>query len=1018
MSRKLGLIGILLVVLVAIGATPASAQVQTGTIYVKAVDEQGSAVPGATVTLTGPVLPRPLTGVTDSTGVHQFASLGLGTYVVNVTLQGFQTINRENIEVRQGQTTPIELTLKVGAVSEVITVKGETPVVDSKNVRVNVNLDSMLLDTTPGGKDIWNILEYKIPGLVFNTPDVGGNQAGLQRDFTARGTPNSQNVQLVNGVNVGDPAAIGFSMNYYEPSTFENISVVTGAQDISMGTSGTLINMVTRSGTNRFGGQTLGTYQGKRTQWDNIDETLKQQGFRPEANSNEMTTNFNVQAGGPFIANKLFYFGSINDQRTHVNVPGFPAVSPAVVPPVNTPTDDVSTQDTTDIFSFSGKLTYALNGSNRFEAYGNRQWYDKPNRGAGAGVTLDSNQKEYDTFVITQGSWNAVVTDRLFGDTKLAYSNTHFPLSQKTNRQTLVDNTTNVRHYNAQTDQLMFRRRLQFTSNWNYYLPNFVGGRHEFKFGFDNGYTPETVDLAREGSVTLTFRSATGGGCNAPPCAGNVTISNHPLEVKRAVNNTAIYGQDAFAVGRLNLVAGVRWERVEGFLPEQVKPESRYFTPGSSIGGLNVPLNTGGVVTTYVVPSTFARVDNAPLWKNWAPRVSGTYDLFGTGRTVLKASTGKYLDQIGTGTPGPNPNDTVTQSYTWIDSNGDLQFQDTGAVWDGTKYVGGEFGALNANSTSIPNPNPFDQNRRRTWRMEGTAGIDHELMPGLGVSATYIYRREYDTYVNVESNVANWDAMFTQIQVREPGRDGLSNTADDQMITVYNQNPGVTLVTNQVNDDRVGVTYHGIELVGNKRYSNGLTFLGGYTYSHETQELPSLANPNAAYVNASGTSGGRRHNFKAIGSYMFPYRITFGANFRISSGLPITRSVTIPTCSTTVTTDCVSQGNNGVTVNAEPRGSVELPALATLDLRAGRIFNMSGQRFEVSMDVYNVTNANTTYSVRQGTGTTNVRYANDATQPQTPIATFLSPTGVLGPRIIRFNLTYWFGTGTSAAGRR
>ena len=108
-----------------------------------------------------------------------------------------------------------------------------------------------------------------------------------------------------------------------------------------------------------------------------------------------------------------------------------------------------------------------------------------------------------------------------------------------------------------------------------------------------------------------------------------------------------------------------------------------------------------------------------------------------------------------------------------------------------------------------------------------------------------------------------------------------------------------------------------------------------------------------------------------------------------------------------------------------PAATIEAPVVesegklvATLDLRAGRIFNLSGQRFEVSMDVYNVTNANTTYSVRTGTGTTNVRYANDPNQPTTPIATFMSPTGVLGPRIIRFNLTYWFGTGTSAAGRR
>lgn len=1016
MYRRVGFLGIALLLFA--GSYPA-AQVQSGSVFVKVADEQGNMIPGASVTLKSPVLPRPLTGVTDSTGVYRFPTVSLGTYTLEVTLQGFRTFSRENLVILQGQTVSVDAMLKVGALSEVVTVTGDSPIVDTKNVRVNVNLDAMLLETTPGGKDIWNILEYKIPGLVFNTPDVGGNQAGLQRDFTARGTPNSQNVQLVNGVNVGDPAAIGFSMNYYEPSTFENISVVTGAQDISMGTSGTLINMVTRSGTNRFGGQTLGTYQGKKTQWDNIDETLKNQGFRPEANSNEMTTNFNFQAGGPFVANKLFYFGSINDQRTHVNVPGFPAVSPPVVPPITTASDPTSTQDTTDIFSFSGKLTYSLNGSNRFEGYGNRQWYDKPNRGAGSGVTLDSNQKEYDTFVITQASWNTVVTNRLFGDTKLAYSNTHFPLSQKTGRQSLLDNTANVRHYNATNTGIMFRRRLQVTSNWNYYLSNLAGGRHEFKFGFDNGYTPETVDTTRVGDVNLTFRSGTGGGCTAPPCAGNVTIFNSPLEVKRAVNNTAVYGQDAFAVGRLNLVAGIRWERVEGFIPEQQKPTSHYFAPGTVINGLNVSLNAGGVLTQYTVPSTFTRVDNAPLWKNWAPRVSGTYDLFGTGKTVLKASVGKYFDQIGTGTPGPNPNGTVSQQYTWLDLNGDLQFQDAGAVWDGTKFIGGEFGALNAAQTTIPNPNPFDKNRRRTWRLEGTAGVDRELAPGLGISATYIYRREYDPYVTVETNIDQWPSMYTQVQVREPGRDGRSGTSDDQVLTVYNQNPGVTLAPVAINDDRLGVHYQGLEFVGNKRYANGLTFLAGYTWSHETQELVSLNNPNNAYVNASGTSGGRRHNFKAIGSYVFPYRITFGANFRIASGLPITRTYNIPACSTTVTTDCLSQGgNNGTTVNAEPRGSVELPALATLDLRAGRIFNLSGQRFEVSMDVYNVANANTTYSVRTGTGLTNVRYANDPNQPIQQIPTYLSPNGVLGPRIIRFNVTYWFGQGASAAGRR
>ena len=637
MFPKLGHIGILLFVS-AVFVPPASAQIQTGSIFIKTVDEQGATVPGVTITVTSPVLPRALTAVTDSSGAHRFGSLSLGTYTVRATLTGFQTITREGIVVIQNETVTLDFTLKVGAMSEVVTVTGESPIVDSKSATVNVNLDSMLLETTPGGKDIWNILEYKIPGLIFDTPDVGGNQAGLQRGFTSRGTPSSQNVQMVNGVNVGDPGAIGASMNYYESNTFENLQVTTGAQDISMGTSGTLINMVTRSGTNRFSGQTLGTYQGKGTQWDNIDQNLLEQGFRPEAQAVGYISNANFQAGGPFIANKLFYFGNLQEQRTHVNVPGYPAISPSQFPPLLSG----NTQDTTDILSMSGKLTYALGSSNRFEGYGNRQWYDKPNRGASATNTLDSNTKEYDTFVISQLSWNSVFTDRLFADTKLAYSNTHFPLTQKTDVQSILDNSTNVRHRNAANSALRFRRRLQLTSNWNYYVSNLFGGRHELKFGFDNGYTPEDITTTRVDNVNLTYRTQQ-GNANQPPGPGNVTIFNSPLTTKSAVMNTAIYGQDSFAIGRLTLIAGIRWERVEGYIPEQFHPSSDYFPTGMVISGLNVSLATGGRLTEYVVPDRFAAVHNAPLWKNWAPRASATYDLFGTGKTVAKFSIGKYL---------------------------------------------------------------------------------------------------------------------------------------------------------------------------------------------------------------------------------------------------------------------------------------------------------------------------------------------------------------------------------------
>jgi hypothetical protein len=121
--------------------------------------------------------------------------------------------------------------MKVSTLSDSITVKGEFPVVDTKAVGAHVNIDKNLLDATPGGKDIWNMIEYKAPGVVVESPDVGGNQGGQQRPMSARGAPNAQNTQLLNGVNVNDPAAQGSAMNYYVTSVFENVEIATGSQD-------------------------------------------------------------------------------------------------------------------------------------------------------------------------------------------------------------------------------------------------------------------------------------------------------------------------------------------------------------------------------------------------------------------------------------------------------------------------------------------------------------------------------------------------------------------------------------------------------------------------------------------------------------------------------------------------------------------------------------------------------------------------------------------------------------------
>src|SRR5688572_22248432 len=288
------------IVVMAVAALPVHAQVQTGSILVRVTDAQGGAVPGVTVTLTSPVLVAgSMSGVTDTGGVNRFPSLQPGVYSVKLELQGFRTVIRENVVVQVGATVPLDLSLTVATVAETVTVTGTSPVVDTTTANTSVNLSEQLLQGTPGGRDIWSLVEYKVPSLLITRPDVGGTSGGLQGTFNARGTPSSQNSSYLNGINVGDPAAIGAAGFYYDFDAFEDIQVSTGAHDITVPTGGGFLNMVTKSGGENWRGRLTGAWLGDATQTQNVDSELLRYGFRPETNAVDFVSDINISGGGP-----------------------------------------------------------------------------------------------------------------------------------------------------------------------------------------------------------------------------------------------------------------------------------------------------------------------------------------------------------------------------------------------------------------------------------------------------------------------------------------------------------------------------------------------------------------------------------------------------------------------------------------------------------------------------------------------------------------------------------------------
>ncbi|HWI17786.1 MAG TPA: TonB-dependent receptor [Vicinamibacterales bacterium] len=936
--------------LAAVSAFPVAAQVQTGSILVRITDSQGGAVPGVAVTLTSPVLVSgTMTGVSDSGGVNRFPSLQPGIYTVKLELQGFRTVVRENVQVVVGQTVPLDLQLSVATVAETVTVTGSSPVVDTTTANTSVNLGEQLLQGTPGGRDIWGLVEYKVPSLLITRPDVGGTSGGLQGTFNARGTTSAQNSSYLNGINVGDPAAIGAAGFYYDFDAFEDIQVSTGAHDITVPTSGVFLNMVTKSGGESWKGRLTGAWLGDATQTQNIDANLLRYGFRPETNAVDFVSDVNISGGGPIIARKLRVFTSFRDWRVHVNVPA--AFSTLVL-------------DKTDITSGLVNANYQLNSNNRLTGLYSRQYYKKPNRFLTASnvTVLESTNNEDDVFDIYQLLLNSVVTQRFFIDARIGLNRIFFPTYLNGNDQTLLDTATNIRTRNAASGAERWRDRYQVNTTGQYYLDEALGGRHEFKFGVDYSHMPVEQRDVRFGDVDLTYSSTTG-------LAQNVTLFATPVYSKTALDVLALFAQDSVSWKRLTVTAGVRWEHLNGYLPEQSSPASAFFP---------------------TLQRTFEKIPDVVDWKTFGPRLSAAYDLMGNGRTALKLAAGRYYYMIASGggiLGGFNPNGNYSEQYTWNDINGDRHFQpgeNTGTP------------VISRVDTSTVSRDP---DYRRPYTDEFTGGIDHELFANLRLSITGTHRVERD--VQATSNPANpYDTFLTTRA--DNGRDGVAGTADDSTFQFYNRNSTAVNRTFFTNDPTFRQTYNGIEITGTKRMSNRWQMLMGYTYSQTRQKGLSVnVNPNAL-INAegpvTGQTGDRPHQFKVTGTYILPfYNIGFAANFNRSSGAVITRSINTPQ----------AVGGN-TAVNVEPLGSYRLPTRTAADLRGFKTFTFGARSLEVSVDVHNITNDNTFWDARSLGGTINLRQNGDPNGALNTVPQFGSPAQVLGPRNVRFNVAFRF----------
>lgn len=935
-------------VFAAMASATAHAQVQTGSILVKVADEQGAVLPGASIVITSPALVAgQMTATSDDGGQWRFPSLSSGLYSVKVELSGFQGMIREGVPVQVGQTSPVDFTLKVSSVQETVTVAATSATVDTTSANVSVNLGEELLQSTPGGRDIWALIETKVPGLVMSRPDVGGTSGGLQGTYSARGTTSAQNSQFLNGINVGDPAAIGAAGFYYDYDAFEEIQVSTGAHDITVPTSGVFLNMATKSGGNLWAGRATLAWEGNSTQGQNIDDELAGLGFRPNTNEVDYVSDVNISAGGPLVKNKVRIFGSFRDWRVHVFTP---VQNSQIV------------LDQTNITSGLLNTTWQVNASNKLTGFWSRQKYDKPNRLLNnASVTVpESTVNEQDTFNVYQGLWNSVLTDKLFMDARVGYNTIFFPTYFNGTRQSLTDTVTGIIYQNNPTEVERWRDRLQANATLQYYLDRWLGGRHEFRFGFDHTHAVTENLTRRVDEVQLTYTSATNTG-------QNVTIFSTPLRDKSALDVTSLYFQDSYSLKRLTLVGGLRYERLEGYLPEQASTPSAFFPN---------------------LQREFAAIRDVVQWDTVGPRFSAIYDLKGDGSTALKGSWGRYYYVLSTGGGGVsnvNLNATYSEQYNWNDANRDLVFQP--GEQTGTPVI------TSGTTTSI------DPNFKRPYTDELSISLDRQLFGDFKLSTAFTYRREKN--LQVSANPDNPYATTPSTAV-DPGLDGRIGTADDGTYQFFERLSAANRVL-ITNDPTRLLSYKGLEITGTKRLSNRWQMLAGYTWSTNRQDDASIDTSPNLLINTDGVittaaNADRPHQFKMTGSYLLPYQdILLSANFRSQSGPPVTRQIS----------HRLAVGGNQ-TINLEPLGNTRLDRLNTIDLRVSKNFVFGKRELAANLDLSNLTNANTVWEVRTLTPSISIRPNGDPAAAPVTIPQFLSPTQVLGPRIMRLGVSFKF----------
>jgi outer membrane receptor protein involved in Fe transport len=923
------------------------AQGTTGTLAGSLIDSQGLAVPGATVTVTGPQGSK--SAVSDGEGRFSVPFLTPGSYDIRAELQGFKTVEIKAVPVSLGSTSEVNVKMEVGGLTETVEVTGSTAIIDTTSTTTGAVLTDEFLSRVPVGRRFTDAL-YLAPGVT------SGGSVGTANPSVSGGS-GLDNLYVIDGVNVtnagygavGSYSIIFGSLGSATPFDFiKEIQVKTGGYEAEYGQSlGGVVNVVTKSGTNQLRGSVFGYsqpswleggYKTVQTENGNVN-TVQQE-----------RSDVGFEVGGPILRNRLFFFGAYNpawETRTFIAPEGFPLESLGEV--------DRERQ----LNPYSAKGTYQIASSHRIDAsfFGDPSSGDMgPQRTSSLLVQDTSSFSEIDYGGHNQTvRYDGVLTPNLLveGSYARAYNNlAETPLVDewRVTDTTVVPNiiTGGIGGYeagNKGTNQ-------QYTAKLTYIL-----GDHSIKGGF----LYEDVEFSQVNKRTgPTFtapdgqQTATGASVSITPDINfgriyRVTRANFNEERLTTQSYQSFFVQDQWKVNdRLTINAGLRYEQ-------------------QSLIGTIQELHT----------LTGEALDEFALDNNWAPRLGAIYDVLGNGRSKLYGNWGRFYARI--------PNDLAARALS-----ADAGFT-RGDYFDANLTRPIPDGVVTQSPTGGPITQHYliagigadliDPDTKLSYQDEFVGGFEFEALPNTNVGIRYIHRnigRVLEDIAPFSVGACDFgvdDACSTDYILTNPSVD-----------TPATQVPGMLPVAFE---DPKHV-YDAVEFTMDRRFSGGWTLLGSYRWSRLFGNFegfyredngqsdpgitslydfptndPNYTSPFFAALHYRGDIRflgelgegrlplDRPHQFKVSGNKTFDNGLGVSARFTLSSGKPLTALAANPNYT------------NDSEIPETPRGGgfetfegfkERTPFETQVDLQASYALNFGERRVTLLADVFNLFN--------------------------------------------------------------